>query len=123
MTTDISGNVSDDDSGTKEVFCCFSFVGMETGGEGDGFQESGQVVMKEKSASWREVVITGYGQKQLVLQQALLLAWDKSVFANKATPTVDMLLQGQVAGVECDGGFGRPGEAAKVRNTGTDTIE
>ena len=86
------------------------------------FKKLIRVVMKEKVGQLEEVVITGYGQTTTRSSTGSTASLGQEVFANKATPTVDMLLQGQVAGVSVMAISGRPGEAAKVRIRGTNTI-
>ena len=123
VTTDISGKFQMTIPEQKEVFLLFSFVGMETREvKVTDFKRVVRVVMKEKVGELEEVVITGYGQKTTRTSTGSTASLGQDVFANKATPTVDMLLQGQVAGVSVMAVSGRPGEAAKVRIRGTNTI-
>ncbi|RHM44421.1 SusC/RagA family TonB-linked outer membrane protein [Butyricimonas virosa] len=123
VTTDISGMFQMTILEQKEVFLLFSFVGMETREvKVTDFKRVVRVVMKEKVGELEEVVITGYGQKTTRTSTGSTASLGQDVFANKATPTVDMLLQGQVAGVSVMAVSGRPGEAAKVRIRGTNTI-
>ena len=123
VTTDISGMFQMTIPEQKEVFLLFSFVGMETREvKVTDFKRVVRVVMKEKVGELEEVVITGYGQKTTRTSTGSTASLGQDVFANKATPTVDMLLQGQVAGVSVMAVSGRPGEAAKVRIRGTNTI-
>ena len=123
VTTDITGKFQMAIPEQKEVFLLFSFVGMETQEvKVIDFKKQIRVVMKEKVGQLEEVVITGYGQTTTRSSTGSTASLGQEVFANKATPTVDMLLQGQVAGVSVMAISGRPGEAAKVRIRGTNTI-
>lgn len=44
------------------------------------------------------------------------------MFENKVPTSIDQLLQGQVAGVSIVAKSGRPGESAKIRIRGTNTL-
>lgn len=107
----------------KDIVLLVSFVGMETQEvKVTDVKKTITVLLKEKVGQLDEVVITGYGQTTKRRSTGSYGSVNKDVFENKATSTVDLLLQGQVAGVSVVATSGRPGEAAKIRIRGTNTI-
>ncbi len=107
----------------KEIMLLVSFVGMETQEvKVTDVKKEIKVLLKDKIDQLEEVVITGYGQTTKRRSTGSYGTVKKDVFENKATSTVDLLLQGQVAGVSVVATSGRPGETAKVRIRGTNTI-
>lgn len=123
VTTDVSGSFQMTIPEQKEIFLLFSFVGMETQEvKVTDVNKPLRVVMKEKVDQLEEVIITGYGQTTKDRSTGSTATIGEEAFTNKAIPTVDMLLQGQVAGVSVMAVSGRPGESAKVRIRGTNTL-
>ena len=81
------------------------------------------VVMRPHISELEEVIVsTGYTQTAKWRATGSVAVVDKKVFENKALPTMDKLLQGQIAGVSVQARSGRPGESAKIRIRGTNTI-
>lgn len=102
-----------------------SFVGMETQ-EVKVTNETGHldIVMRPRVNELEEatVISTGYSQTTKRRASGSVAVVGKEVFANKAIPTMDKLLQGQIAGVNVVARSGRPGESAKIRIRGTNTL-
>lgn len=101
-----------------------SFIGMETQEIKITPQMSEiNVVMRPHVSELEEVVVsTGYTQTTKRRATGSVAVVDKKVFENKALPTMDKLLQGQIAGVHVIARSGRPGESAQIRIRGTNTI-
>lgn len=101
----------------EEIMLLVSFVGMETREvKVTDVKKEIKVLLKDKIDQLEEVVITGYGQTTKRRSTGSYGTVNEEVFVNKAIPTVDMLLQGQIAGVSVVAVSGRPGEAAKIRD-------
>lgn len=102
----------------------FSFVGMETQDvKLTGQETSVNVVLKMSVGQLDEVVVsTGYSQTTQKRTTGSVAVVGKEVFENKVPTSIDQLLQGQVAGVSIVAKSGRPGESAKIRIRGTNTI-
>lgn len=102
-----------------------SFVGMETQ-EIKVTQETEllEVMMRHQINELEEatVISTGYTQTTQKRASGSVAVVGKEVFSNKAIPTMDKLLQGQIAGVNVVAKSGRPGESAKIRIRGTNTL-
>lgn len=102
-----------------------SFIGMETQ-EVKLTEDLNElsIVMHPHVSELEEatVISTGYTQVSQRRASGSVAVVDKKVFTNKALPTMDKLLQGQVAGVNVMARSGRPGESAKIRIRGTNTI-
>ena len=108
----------------KEIVLLVSFVGMETlEVKVTDVKKEIKALLKDKVDQLDEVVVTGYGQTTKRRSTGSYGTVNEEVFVNKAIPTVDMLLQGQIAGVSVVAVSGRPGEAAKIRIRGTNTID
>jgi len=100
----------------------FSYVGMKAQQKKIEGAQILNVILKTDEAQLGEVVVTGYNQtttKRTTGSVAVLKADDL-----KGSPlkNIDQLLQGKVAGVSVMAVSGRPGESAKVRIRGTNTI-
>lgn len=109
VTTDVSGSFQMTIPEQKEIFLLFSVVGMETQEvKVTDVNKPLRVVMKEKVDQLEEVIITGYGQTTKDRSTGSTATIGEEAFTNKAIPTVDMLLQGQVAGVSVMAVSGRP---------------
>lgn len=105
------------------VILVFSFVGMKTlEVKFDPDKTEYNVVMKDEQVALDDVVITGFRQTTRQKATGSVAVLTKENFANKAQPTVDNLLQGQIAGVSVQAISGRPGESAKIRIRGTSTF-
>ena len=106
----------------EEMIVVYSFVGMKTVEVLYEGVDTINVVMEEEQVALEDVVVTGYGQttKRRVTGSVGVLTRD--AFENKAVPNVDMLLQGQLAGVAVTATTGRPGASSKIRIRGTNTL-
>lgn len=120
--TDIGGRFSINvPNGVKQLQ--FTFIGM-TPVDADIPQDGKemQVELKSQSDQLDEVVVTGFQTTTRRKATGSVAVVPMEVFANKAQPTVDQLLQGQVAGVSVQALSGRPGESAKIRIRGTSSL-
>ena len=80
------------------------------------------IVLKDNVSMLDQVVVTGYGQttKKRTTGSVAVVQADELKTAPLAN--LDQLLQGKIAGVDIKAISGRPGQAAKVRIRGTNTI-
>ncbi len=101
-----------------------SFVGMETQDvKIPEHTDNITIIMRAHVSELEEVVVsTGYTQTTKKRASGSVAVVNKEVFENKAIPTMDKLLQGQIAGVNVTARSGRPGESAKIRIRGTNTL-
>lgn len=100
----------------------FRYIGMKPHTLKITKRYTGTVTLEDESAALDEVVVTGYQRttkRRTTGSVAVLNAEDL-----KGSPLagIDMLMQGKVAGVDVKALSGRPGEAAKIRIRGTNTI-
>ncbi|MFR7877609.1 MAG: TonB-dependent receptor plug domain-containing protein, partial [Butyricimonas paravirosa] len=102
----------------------FSFIGMETQDVKLGATETHvNVVLKMAVGQLDEVIVsTGYTQTTQKRTTGSVAVVGREVFENKVPTSIDQLLQGQVAGVSIVAKSGRPGESAKIRIRGTNTL-
>ena len=108
----------------KEIVLVLSFVGMEKQEvKVMDFQREIQVVMREKADELDEVVITGYSETTKRKAAGSVAVLTREAFENKIPTSVDDILQGLVAGVSVTAKSGRPGEYAKIRVRGINTIQ
>lgn len=99
-----------------------SFLGMKTVTLKIDKPYTGTVVLQDETAELDQVVITGYSQttkRRTTGSVATLTAED---LKGAPTASVDMLMQGKIAGMDVKAVSGRPGETAKIRIRGTNTI-
>ena len=81
------------------------------------------VVLKMAVGQLDEVIVsTGYTQTTQKRTTGSVAVVGREVFENKVPTSIDQLLQGQVAGVSIVAKSGRPGESAKIRIRGTNTL-
>ena len=102
----------------------FSFIGMETQEvKLGGTDTQVNVVLKMAVGQLDEVIVsTGYTQTTQKRTTGSVAVVGREVFENKVPTSIDQLLQGQVAGVSIVAKSGRPGESAKIRIRGTNTL-
>ena len=101
----------------------FSFVGMKTQEIQLKEQTHLNIQMQLSMDQLDEVVVTtGYTTTTQRRSTGSVAVLGEETFANQVRPTVDQLLQGQVAGVSVMAKSGRPGEAAQIRIRGTNTL-
>ena len=99
-----------------------SYVGMQTRTIKVNRAISGNIVLANESTSLDQVVVNGYQRttkRRVTGSVATLSAED---LKDKPLANIDMLLQGKIAGVDVKALSGRPGESAKIRIRGTNTI-
>lgn len=82
----------------------------------------GTVVLEDDSAVLDQVVVTGYQRTTTRRVTGSVAVIEAKDLKGSPTANLDMLLQGKVAGVDVKALSGRPGESAKVRIRGTNTI-
>lgn len=102
----------------------FSFIGMETKDVKLAENETNvNVAMKMTVGELDEVIVsTGYSQTTQKRTTGSVAVVGREVFENRVPTSIEQLLQGQVAGVSIVAKSGRPGESAKIRIRGTNTI-
>jgi TonB-linked SusC/RagA family outer membrane protein len=101
----------------------FSFIGMETLVIPVKKMTKGmKIILREKSDNLDEVVVTGFIQTTKRKITGSVAVITQEAFKNRPLATVDNILQGQVAGVSSSLSSGRPGETAKIRIRGTNTL-
>lgn len=123
VSTDAAGNFVLDMPDGYQVLQ-FSFIGMETQEvKLGGTDTQVNVVLKMAVGQLDEVIVsTGYTQTTQKRTTGSVAVVGREVFENKVPTSIDQLLQGQVAGVSIVAKSGRPGESAKIRIRGTNTL-
>ena len=83
---------------------------------------TGKIVLENEATTIDQVVVNGYQRttKRRVTGSVATLTADD--LKDRPLANVDMLLQGKIAGVDVKAVSGRPGESAKIRIRGTNTI-
>lgn len=121
VATDIDGeykiNVVD-----RDIVLVFSFVGMVSQEIKLGDSDTVNVKLKEDKGQLEEVVITGYQSLDGRKKTAAIATVDMKSLETRAEPSIDKLLQGQVAGMTIMSTSGAPGSVPQVRIRGTSTI-
>lgn len=100
----------------------FRYVGMKSKSVKVTRNLTGRIELEDDSSVLDQVVVTGYQRttkKRTTGSVAVLSAED---LKGAPTANLDMLMQGKIAGVDVKALSGRPGESAKVRIRGTNTI-
>ncbi|MCT4615841.1 MAG: SusC/RagA family TonB-linked outer membrane protein [Marinifilaceae bacterium] len=122
VSTNIDGKFSLDMPEGKTVIE-FSFLGMKKK-EYTIKDPSKDIIisMEEEGLGLDEVVVTGYTQTTTRKATGSVAVLKSEEFENKAVPNVDLLLQGKIAGVHTTAVSGRPGQSAKIRIRGTNTL-
>ncbi len=82
----------------------------------------GEVVLKESVALLDQVVVTGYSTTSQRRSTGSLSIIKPKDLKTSPTANLDGLLQGKLTGVDVKALSGRPGETAKIRIRGTNTI-
>lgn len=83
---------------------------------------TGNIMLTESYSELGQVVITGYSRTTKNRTTGSLATLSAEDLRGTPTANIDMLLQGKIAGVDIKAVSGRPGETAKVRIRGTNTI-
>ena len=99
-----------------------SYVGMQTRTLKVSRPLKGKIVLENEATTIDQVVVNGYQRttKRRVTGSVATLTADD--LKDRPLANVDMLLQGKIAGVDVKAVSGRPGESAKIRIRGTNTI-
>ena len=100
----------------------FSFVGMQARKVKVENSKPLEIVLKTDAALLGEVVITGYNQTTTRRTTGSVAVLKSDDIKGSPLKSVDQLMQGKVAGVSIATVSGRPGETAKVRIRGINTI-
>ena len=79
------------------------------------------IQLREDSQKLNEVVVVGYGTQKRTQLTGSVTTLDKSVLNNIATPTIDGLLSGSVAGVQVTTSA-QPGAASTIRIRGGNSV-
>ncbi|MCI7310144.1 MAG: SusC/RagA family TonB-linked outer membrane protein [Prevotella sp.] len=99
-----------------------SYLGMKTKTIKVNEPIKGNIVLEDNASELDQVVVNGYTRttkKRATGSVGMVTAEDLKA---KPLANIDLLLQGQLAGVDVKALSGRPGEAAKIRIRGTNTI-
>ncbi|MDO4771382.1 SusC/RagA family TonB-linked outer membrane protein [Porphyromonas sp.] len=118
--TDINGVAVLDLS--KGAVITVSYTGMETQTLTIGDKTDITVTLNYKSAVLDQVIVTGYSTTTKKRTTGSVAVIDSKELNRKPMASADHLLQGVVAGLDVKAVSGRPGEAAKIRIRGINTI-
>ncbi len=100
----------------------FSFVTMRPRQLKFQTNQDVAVVLKAYDVSLGEVVVTGYNRTTTRRTTGSIGSIKPEDIKGKPLESLDKLIQGKIAGVSVSSISGRPGEAAKIRIRGTNTI-
>jgi len=100
----------------------FSFIGMKKQEIVVTNQKKLKVVLYADQDQLDEIVVTGYQNIDGRRKTAAITKVDMKALETRAEPSVDKLLQGQVAGMTVMASSGAPGAVPQIRIRGTSTI-
>ncbi|HEY0897994.1 MAG TPA: TonB-dependent receptor plug domain-containing protein, partial [Sphingobacteriaceae bacterium] len=100
----------------------FTYVGYLTQEIAIGANGTVNVTLATDAKQLSEVVVTGYGTQIKKEFTGATAKVDDSQLKDRPMPSVDALLQGQVAGLQVAGSSGQPGANAAVRIRGIGSI-
>ena len=83
---------------------------------------SGYITLEDETSELDQVVVTGYQRTTKRRTTGSLATLTAKDLKGAPTANLDMLMQGKVAGMDVKAVSGRPGESAKIRIRGTNTI-
>ena len=83
---------------------------------------SGYITLEDETSELDQVVVTGYQRTTKRRTTGSLTTLTAKDLKGAPTANLDMLMQGKVAGMDVKAVSGRPGESAKIRIRGTNTI-
>ena len=106
----------------KNAFVEFKYIGMKTLSMQITKPLSGHITLEEESQELDQVVVTGYQRTTKRRTTGSLATLTAKDIKGSPTTNLDMLMQGKMAGVDIKSVSGRPGQAAKIRIRGTNTI-
>jgi TonB-linked SusC/RagA family outer membrane protein len=119
--TDLDGNYKIKDINSKSILV-FSYVGYKTKEEEVGNKTEINVVLEEALNTLSEVVVVGYGSVKKSDATGAIDVVKASELNKGVVSSVDMLLNGQVAGVQVTSGSGQPGANNNVKIRGVNSI-
>lgn len=100
----------------------FRYVGMKTVSMRVTKPVKGTITLEDDSSQLDQVVVTGYQRTTKRRTTGSVATLSAEDLKGSPTANLDMLMQGKVAGMDVKALSGRPGESAKVRIRGTNTI-
>ncbi len=100
----------------------FSYIGMQQKSIKVTKPLSGVITLEDNVVSLDQVVVTGYTRTTKRRTTGSLATLSEKDLKTAPMANIDMLLQGKIAGVDVKAISGRPGETAKIRIRGTNTI-
>ena len=119
--TDLDGNFSIKGIDSKSILI-FSFVGFKTIEEELGNRTEINIVMEESVNTLSEVMVIGYGSVKKSDATGSIDIVKSSELSKGVISSADMLLSGQVAGVQVTTGSGQPGANTNVKIRGVSSI-
>ena len=100
----------------------FKYVGMKPLFMRVNKPLTGYIILEDETSELDQVVVTGYQRTTKRRSTGSLATLTAKDLKGAPTANLDMLLQGKVAGMDVKAVSGRPGESAKIRIRGTNTI-
>lgn len=100
----------------------FRYLGMITRRVVVNKPLSGNIILEDDVAVLDQVVVTGYQRTTKRRTTGSVATIDSKELKGAPTANLDLLMQGKVAGVNIQSVSGRPGQTAKIRIRGTNTI-
>lgn len=100
----------------------FRYVGMKSLFMKVTKPVSGYITLEDEMSELDQVVVTGYQRTTKRRTTGSLATLTAKDLKGAPTANLDMLMQGEVAGMDVKAVSGRPGESAKIRIRGTNTI-
>lgn len=100
----------------------FRYVGMKSLYMKVTKPVSGYITLEDEMSELDQVVVTGYQRTTKRRATGSLATLTAKDLKGAPTANLDMLMQGKVAGMDVKAVSGRPGESAKIRIRGTNTI-
>ena len=119
-TTDLDGNFSLDVTGaSKFTVSCISYKTRQIE---VGAKDEITIFLESDIMALGEVVVNGYTSTTMSRVTGSVGIIDSEQLKDAPLKSMDMLIQGKIPGVSVQAVSGRPGETAKVRIRGTNTI-
>lgn len=100
----------------------FKYVGMKSLFMRITKPLTGYIALEDETSELDQVVVTGYQRTTKRRTTGSLATLTAKDLKGAPTANLDMLMQGKVAGLDVKAVSGRPGESAKIRIRGTNTI-
>ncbi|WP_439880245.1 SusC/RagA family TonB-linked outer membrane protein [Pontibacter sp. MBLB2868] len=100
----------------------FSYIGFGSQEINIGSRSTVDIALSQDEQQLSEVVITGYGTTVAKELTGSVARVDASKIEDRPLPSVDQLLQGQVAGLQSVGNSGQPGANQQIRIRGIGSI-